>query len=504
MSSDMPLFSSSTARNILAICGLSIAIAFLSGCGAPNKDGYIRIENGKFVRAGKEFFPVVMNMVVSLVDNGTECWPATYGGYNVSGRFAYTDRDSTLMQLRSEWMLLRQLGFNTVRVVILTEGPSVFAHKEGPQLRAHSPEGMEHWLPMGDTAVQQRYLGAVDALMDIARGTGMYVILLSTIHHDRPGSKEHFTLLADHLRTDTMVLAFDLFNEPLYFDKPQRSKTAVYKIVREWRELAHEHAPEHLITIGLTGIREVHRWDPHILDVDFISFHPYEYEPDQVLNEISWYGRHVRKPWMIGETSLPADNDSVSYEDQVRFARRTLDQVVACGGIGYSWWQFKDVRWGRFHSDFMGLLSMEGELAVEGAPISVLGRTKPAADVFRGFDAMAVRATCEELPNYLNYSEHSFSRITGRLVDEHDRPIEGGVVIAWNREFTHSYHTTSRADGTFDLKGDMHFHHWMASALDHAMVRESLPPGGFRKDAKGVFHFHLGELRLRHLNCSVH
>jgi hypothetical protein len=486
----------------LAICGLSIAIAFLSGCGEPNKDGYIRIENGKFVRAGKEFFPVVMNMVVSLVDNGTECWPATYGGYNVSGRFAYTDRDSTLMQLRSEWMLLRQLGFNTVRVVILTEGPSVFAHKEGPQLRAHSPEGIEHWLPMGDTAVQQRYLGAVDALMDIARGTGMYVILLSTIHHDRPGSKEHFTLLADHLRTDTMVLAFDLFNEPLYFDKPQRSKTAVYKIVREWRELAHEHAPEHLITIGLTGIREVHRWDPHILDVDFISFHPYEYEPDQVLNEISWYGRHVRKPWMIGETSLPADNDSVSYEDQIRFARRTLDQVRACGGIGYSWWQFKDVRWSRFHADYMGLLEMEGTIEVPSAPLSVTGSVKPVASVFTTFNPLSPIPQEEKLSNYLNYSAHRTSRLTGRLLDMEGRPIEGGVVLAWNRNFTHSYHTTTGPDGSFELKGDMLFHHWTASALEHETLISDVHPSAFRRDAEGTASFSLGELRLEGLGLT--
>ncbi|MCB0780961.1 MAG: carboxypeptidase regulatory-like domain-containing protein, partial [Flavobacteriales bacterium] len=167
---------------------------------------------------------------------------------------------------------------------------------------------------------------------------------------------------------------------------------------------------------------------------------------------------------MIGETSLPADDDSVSYADMARFAQQTLERTVACGGIGYSWWQFKDVRWGRFHSDHMGLLTMEGHEDVEDHPIGVEGTPKPAAEVFRDFDPGKVTMDCRELPNQFNYSGHDRSRITGRLVDEHGHPIEGGVVLAWNRFYSHSYHTTSRADGTFELLGDMDFHHWIASA----------------------------------------
>jgi hypothetical protein len=481
-----------------------VAMLLFAACTERGGEGFVRMKEGRMVLHGQHYFPVVMNYQVNLVVHEGRIWAASYNGYNTDNRFRFADPALAADQLRAELKLMRSLGFNAVRVVHFTEGPVPGDDAGRPALKARTVDGTDLLVDMDDPVIRKAYLAAISDFMAIAHATDMRVILLTTIHNDRKGSREHFTMVADHLRNDTNVLAFDLFNEPLYFDLPARRKEDVHSIVRSWRKLATAHAPHHLVTIGLTGIREVHAWDPHLLDVDFISFHPYEYEPDQVLNEIRWYGKHVRTPWMIGETSLPADDDSVSYADMATFARRTLDQVVACGGIGYSWWQFKDVRWGRFHSDFMGLLSMEGELAVGGGPISVLGRTKPAADVFRGFDAMAVRATCEELPNYLNYSEHIFSRITGRLVDERGRPIEGGVVIAWNREYTHSYHTTSQADGTFELKGDMHFHHWMASALDHAMVREALPPSGFRKDANGVFRFHLGELRLRHLNCSVH
>jgi hypothetical protein len=135
------------------------------------------------------------------------------------------------------------------------------------------------------------------------------------------------------------------------------------------------------------GVPEVFAWDPNILDVDFISFHPYEYQPEQVRNELRWYGEHVDKPWIIGETSLPADNDSVPYTDQLEFARKTLAQARACGAVGYTWWQFQDVGWGRFHSDYMGVLDRTGETRVaDGLPV-VHGTVKPVAEAFREFRA---------------------------------------------------------------------------------------------------------------------
>lgn len=149
-------------------------------------------------------------------------------------------------------------------------------------------------------------------------------------------------------------------------------------------EIFREHAPNHLSTIGLTGIREVFEWDPNILSFDFISFHPYEYEPNQVLNELYWYGKYVTVPWIIGETSFPAENDSVKYEDQNKFAIKTLDQTCNCGGIGYSWWQYKDVKWGSYHSDYMGILNWKNTTVNEKGNV-VFGTVKPLENVFKTY-----------------------------------------------------------------------------------------------------------------------
>ena len=131
-------------------------------------------------------------------------------------------------------------------------------------------------------------------------------------------------------------------------------------IAQHWHDLVRKHAPYQLYTVGLTGIRETFEFDPNLLRADFISFHPYEYEPDQVRNELTWYNRNMDVPWIIGETAIPADNDSVPYETQRLFAKKVMEQSRACGSEGFSWWQYKDVVWNEFHPSFMGVLNREG------------------------------------------------------------------------------------------------------------------------------------------------
>jgi hypothetical protein len=73
------------------------------------------------------------------------------------------------------------------------------------------------------------------------------------------------------------------------------------------------------------------------------------YHPLRVPNEIYWYSKNVNKPWMIGETSLPADNDSISYSDQTQFLKEAYLRTKNCGGSGFGWWAFQDVTsWGTF------------------------------------------------------------------------------------------------------------------------------------------------------------
>jgi hypothetical protein len=295
-------------------------------------------------------------------------------------------------------------------------------------------------------------------------------------------------------------MAYDLFNEPLYFDKPERDKKEVYEITRRWKKLCKRNSPRQLITIGLAGIREVHAWDPMTVNADFISFHPYEHEPEQVRNEIYWYSKYVKKPWLIGETAIPADDDSVPYREQKEFANKTLKQALNCGAWGYSWWQYKDVRWQKFHSSYMGVINRNGQTKAGTDDLIVNGTPKMVAEVFKKFDPNARKDSCICLDNYFNYSQHHACRIIGRLLDKKNKPIEGGIILAWNQWWSSSYHTITKPDGSFELLGDFPFYHWIASANAYSIVRGDVLPDTARKYPDGIPTMDIGTLKIEKLS----
>jgi Cellulase (glycosyl hydrolase family 5) len=421
---------------------------------------FVSISTGHFSVQGERFFPLVLNYTISLYSERDSMWAAPYYEYNQTTpyTFSYT-KDS--LDLRANLELVREMGFNTVRLVGLAEAS---VRNDSLLVIARDRDGWDRDFLLMTQRRREQLIAAVRSVLNAVERAGLKAIVLVRIRPDDQRTEDLFVELAEANRDDPTILAWDLFNEPLYFDPKWRDKSEVRSICDRWRELMRDHAPDQLFTIGLTGMRETFEWDPAVLDVDFLSFHPYEYEPEQVRNEIRWYGEHVRKPWIIGETSLPADNDSVPYGDQATFARRTVEQVVACGGVGYSWWQYKDVDWKRFHSDYMGLLNRTGSTRTATNGYVVAGTRKPAVDVFKALDPWAMKAPRAELPNYFNYGGHTAYRLTGTAVDEQNAPLDDAVIMAWNEDWTRSYHAPSDAQGHFILGSDFKPFHWVISA----------------------------------------
>lgn len=471
-------------------------VAMLVGCVDPGRSGsFVGLDEKGFFAGGVRFFPKSVNYIACLRTDGTRVWmaPSTSYASHVPGRM---DAAADSVQLRADLQLMRDMGFNTVRVVGFAE--QAF-DSTAILLRARDRSDSLVWLTIEDGTGKDEYLGALTTLIGAVRAAGLRCILLTQVRPYAPATEHHFALVADHFVNDTTILAYDLFNEPLYFDRPERPKEEAHAILRHWRALFDEHAPDHLYTLGLTGIRETFEFDPNMLGVDFISYHPYEYEPDQVRNELRWYANNVDVPWIIGETAIPADNDSVPYSAQEEFARKTLLQSRACGAIGYSWWQFQDVKWGRFHADYMGVLDHEG-ITRTSTGGEVHGTAKPIARVIGSFDPWADAGECLCLPNYLNYSDGRVSKVSGRLVDARGVPINEGTVIAWNEVWNESYHTTSGPDGRFELRAPIWLHHWMASATRHSMDRGDCDPNGMVRGADGVPCYELGDIRLDRLD----
>lgn len=485
----------------LILCGA--AFIYLSYSLPPEKKsagikkkGFVSIEKKKFKLNNKDFIPITLNYMVSVQSDSVNLWPSAFIGYNgeQSGHL-YTTQDSCLMQLKADMELIKEMGFNSVRLVAI--GEESVSGKENSGLHIDANVGNKKILsfPLNSDSNYQKYFKALEMLFDIVNKTGLKIVFLVRTLPDVEATEIHVRKVAEHFKNDTAIMAFDLFNEPLYFDLKERTKEDVYFITKRWRRIFNTYAPNHLITIGLTGIREVFEWDPNILDVDFLSMHPYEYGPDQVMNEIYWYGSCIKKPWIIGETGLSADNDSVTYETQKKFADRTIKQAFSCGAIGYSWWQYKDVQWFNYQPNFLGLLNWKGEIKKNN--IVIKGSLKPVAEAFKNIDPLK-KEDCLFLPNYYNYSNFKTFRLTGHLFDDDNEPINGGVILAWNEHWSKSYHTVTKPDGSFELLSNFPLYHWMASATMHSRVRGDLEPDKVKPD-NNIPTLSIGKLKISKL-----
>ena len=463
------------------------------------KKNFISIKDNKFNLNSKDFYPLTLNYIVSMqIDRNGIC-PCPYIGYNPDTKYLYTTKDSSLMQLKAQMDLIKEMGFNSVRLVGI--GETRIDEKKAGELsivaRIENERDTVIVLSQNDNYI--KYFNALDELFDVVNKAGLKTIFLTRMSMEYKTTEDHLRRLAAYFKNDTSIMAYDLFNEPLYFDTPERNKRDVFKIVKRWNKIQKMYAPNQLTTIGLEGIREVFEWDPNMLDVDFISYHPYQYEPEQVRNEIYWYGNFTKKPWIIGETAIPADGDSVSYEAQKIFANKTLKQAYNCGASGYSWWQYKDVEWQVFHASFMGVINRKGEMKTTKENIVVEGTQKPITEEFKKFNPAAKKESCLCLPNYYNYSQHNKFRLKGYLADDNNDPIEGGVILAWNQYWSHSYHTITKGDGSFELLSDYPFYHWMASASMYTMVRGDISPDTAKVHTDKIPTINIGKLEIEKL-----
>lgn len=459
---------------------------------------FVSLNGRQFMVNSKPFYPIALNYIATLETDGRTLWPAISTDYTLDRTNEKIREDSSLIRLKADILLVKKMGFNTIRIVGIGEEMVDDKKRNGDiSVRAYYGNDKFTSITIASKESYEKYFIALEKLFKIIADADLKVIFLLRMNVDNHSTQIHLEKMAARFKNNPAILAFDLFNEPLYFDGIERPKLDVYYAVNRWTKAFRTIDSNHLLTIGLEGIREVFEWDPNILNVDFVSFHPYEYEPEQVRNEIRWYGKYIDKPWIIGETAIAADDDSVTYEEQKQFAIKTLKQTYNCGASGYSWWQYKDVAWPEYHASYMGAVNRKGETAVDGMRYKVKGTPKPLSAVFKNVDLASLKDSCYCLSNYYNYTANNKFRITGKVVDENtDKPIEGAVILAWNQWWSHSYHTITKADGSFELYSNYPFYHWMASATYYSMVRGDILPDTARTKADNIPTINIGELSI--------
>lgn len=427
--------------------------------------GFVYLEGDHFMVDDSVWFPLMMNYKIDWYHIGHDITigPASYyeKTYDMQGQEEYP-----WQQIENHFHLMTSLGrchdssaggINSIRVCL-----DVVNHNENGYFYGSSDHPLH--LIKDSTAI---FNSIENTLVLRAKNCGLRLMLLIP----RPLDEELMAFAAALLRrfaNEPTIWAYDFMNEPLYFDPVEkRSKTDAYRVVNKWRELMNKYAPHQLFTIGFSEPLEVFEWDPSILPVDFVEVHTYH--PLRIGAEMYWYGRYVGRPWMIGETALPSENDSVPYEWQKIFAKEACQLAIDNGACGFGWWEFQEYIGGvNFEAQYTGVFNHEGftiggwteegKFETESVPtlegrrynFAMKGQRKPVCDIFAELSKLKPHKA--KMPtNYYNMVGYHNIAVGGKVTDENGNPIEGAVVRGWNEDWSVGANTYSREDGSFWL-----------------------------------------------------
>lgn len=369
--------------------------------------GFVYVDSAGFHIDGRDWFPVMINYKLR-----TSITPEQY----------YFSDD-----MESHFLDMEQMGFNAVRVCLdrMNVDDTGYCLGQRPNLLHLSHDTAE---------IFRRY----ERVLDAADAAHLKVMLLIMPPMDEE-LEDYTRCLLRHFSNRKTLFAYDFFNEPLYFDScSECSKAEIFERVNGWRQMMNECAPNQLFTIGFAEPTEVFKWDPSLLPVDFVQIHTYH--PMRAANEMYWYSRYIGKPWMVGETALPADGDTISYEDQIRYLYQSYQMALDMGAIGYGWWEYMDCATGpNFEAWHCGMLTPQKKwkpITQEVARLKELKRGK------------RMTAPPDNFYNMLRYENFV---LQGVVLDDKGRGVEGAVIRGWNEDWSVGVNTFSDKDGVFHL-----------------------------------------------------
>jgi hypothetical protein len=448
---------------------------------------FVSVHGKSFYVNGQKFWPVVMNYIVDIqYDASNNKFVCPHHCYGTINDYETTDAMSSFNALVADFTLLRNQGFNTVRIVGASE---VGAHCYDINNNCSADNPNASWSPDleyyarnsantggGYVTINSPYtdmFGFTDAILQAAQQAGVKVILLvggKCIDSGPINSLfcAYLGALAAHEKNNPTLIGYDFYNEPGYFQVTHWSKGDVCYIVGNWTDIVHQNAPRHLTTIGLVGPGEtIGGWDPGILKLDFISIHPYPYvleggdqnqARERVKSLMYWMKLTSDVPWIIGETGLSVKNDILytgdggTPTDQLDYATQTLNYCRDCGGAGYSWWQMYDVQWGNPYEDYFGLMT-------SSTPSPAW---KPAAAAFQNFNPWTP-GTCYQPYNYYNVYGYSGAHVYGGVLDQYGQKVPNAYIVAKDVNGVSAF-TFSDQNGDYDLYANFTIYSLTASA----------------------------------------
>lgn len=426
------------SRIYLIFIGISL---FFSSCINRENPDFVHIEGNHFETAQDTFFPLMINYTVSFQNYGDQFIVAPSIYYDSSGYADAVGKHAVKKQLHGHFGLIKEMGFNTVRICfdrILHDNDGRYFYQA------------ERKFYLDKKNDRMAILRGLDQMMKVAEKHGLRIMLIIKPPFKENKDLQQFTIdLLEHFKKCPTLFAYDFMNEPLYFDECAfRDKRELVATVLQWKQMMKDHAPHQLFTIGFSEPIEVFNWDCTILPVDFVEFHTYH--PLRVPSEIYWYSNYCKKPWMIGETGLPADNDSITYEEQAQFVREAYQLTRDAGGCGFGLWEYQENLMYPYEARLMGILKHGGEIHTED--FTIKGTLKPVAHIIATLEKNYIPKKQNKPVNYYNMIGYKNIRIKGQVLHTlTGEGIEGAVIRGWNEDWSVGMNTYSDEDGCFEL-----------------------------------------------------
>ena len=480
--------------------------------------GPVTLDGKQFKLNGANFYPMVMNYAVELTmpnNSGANGWPNSYvipyieygvnnGPIGGPGSYIFECTNSSQCEadILTDWNYLSTLNFNAIRVAGFYPK---YQHNGGnPNFFFSIREtGSYNWeyLPINLFVPNDPGLNFVldqyEKVMELADQTGMKLIFnmigQKSIFMQVPGPDndeiDYYNKFLEHLAIRVAgspyahtVLAYDLWNEPCYFDKSEnKTKENTCEIISQWYTTVKTHGSTPLVTIGTCGSGDNWFYDPAVLKVDFHSLHIYpdwrDFEDrtdpliqqraiSRIFDELYWFNKISPVPWIIGEigfaasvnlpVSPPQSNQNGAHGtllDQANFAQLVLDATCNSGGSGFSWWYFQDGWYFKDspHEAHWGMLE-------RGYATGVTVAEKPIVNTFDSYTLPSAVSSCGPSPvstaslqtynpslTYFNPYQHPANptkTIKGYIVDQDGNPIANAYVGGHTMTY---YHQTNPA-----------------------------------------------------------
>jgi hypothetical protein len=387
--------------NILA----ALAI-FFAGRALGQQPGYIHITDKQFRDAnGRDFYPLIMNTKMDIVHPG-----GTLSGTPLLTYSLQYDEDEGLdcfnqedcdRDILAQFNRIKAMGFNGIRVMgisprFATNYRNLFTSRRftGFTLATQTNNPWKEYFvpiqrpynqsPQADFLIKQ-YEKILQLAAQVPQPFYVVFNLLNYYSQDvvthrpydiqviSPYYAEFLDVVASRLCSYPNLLAYDLFNEPMYFEQMDLAKEDACQLVNLWTYVIKRHCNQ-LVTLNNIW-NDMYEWGPASMNIDFYSVHFYPDRREELFSsqealEISlerfrcmanWYKHNCPMPWIIGETgfSCIAGSDYPvvhgDMEQQETWAKQTLDISRNSGASGYSWWFDQETCWNTYEDGF-GLL----------------------------------------------------------------------------------------------------------------------------------------------------